>query len=218
MREWAIWSLIYPETCARCVRPIPPSAYIYCDHCWSGIPRAEREVDEALPKYVEMLHAGFAYSDGNFTRDVVHALKYDGHHPLAKQCAAHLLLTIPIQFWDESEIWAPVPLHWIRGNDRGFNQSELLARELASRLGHNPIKSLLKRIRHTPAQAGTGVRARAANVKNAFAINTHEEIPDRVLLIDDVVTTGATVSECARVLKLAGVQTIRVLSFAKAYQ
>jgi ComF family protein len=167
---------------------------------------------------VDRLHAGFAYTEGNFTRDVVHALKYEGHHPLAKQCAKHLLLTVPIQFWDENEVWVPVPLHWIRRGERGFNQSELIAREISTQLKFRSVKPLLKRIRHTPAQAGTGVRARAANVKNAFAINPNEEIPDRVLLIDDVVTTGATVSECARVLKMAGVQTIRVLSFAKAYQ
>jgi competence protein ComFC len=215
IREWSFWSLIYPSRCVYCTKEMPVSGILFCDACWAELPRAEKTPSEKLPRYVDRLHAGFAYRDGGITREIVHALKFDGHKSLAPKMTDFLIRTIPAGFLNSDDVLVPVPLHWLRLGDRSFNQSHLLCRELANRTGGS-VASLLKRTRNTPAQSGQGYRTRAQNVKDAFRFSFQNEAPKSVLLIDDVVTTGATVSECARVLKAGGVEQVRVLAFAKA--
>lgn len=188
---------------------------LFCDACWAELPRAEKTPSEKTPRHVDRLHAGFAYREGGITREIVHALKFDGHTSLAPKMADFLIRTLPPGFVQEDVVWTPVPLHWLRLGDRSFNQSMLLCRELTGRIG-GETQPLLKRTRNTPAQSGQGFRTRHQNVKGAFSYSFSEETPKSVLLIDDVVTTGATVSECARVLKNQGVERVQVLTFAKA--
>lgn len=215
LREWSFWSFIYPSQCAYCSKQLPASGVLFCDTCWAELPRAEKTPSERLPKHVDQLHAGFAFREGGFTREVVHALKFDGHVELAPRMIELLLRTLPAGFIHGEDVWVPVPLHWVRQGDRSFNQSLLLAKEMIRYTGGN-IRQLLKRTRNTPAQSGQGVRTRAENVRGAFSYNSIGEIPKSILLVDDVVTTGATVSECARVLKASGVERVRVLTFARA--
>ncbi|MBK6767094.1 MAG: ComF family protein [bacterium] len=125
-----------------------------------------------------------------------------------------LIRTLPDSFVDSEDAWVPVPLHWLRHGDRAFNQSHLLARSLVKHTGGS-VCPLLRRTRNTPAQSGQGYRLRAENVRGAFSVRRRQKLPRSVLLIDDVVTTGATVSECARVLKEAGIDRVRVLAFAR---
>jgi ComF family protein len=111
----------------------------------------------------------------------------------------------------------PVPLHAWRRYRRGYNQSELLARELA-RLIDVPMMNALTRVRHTTPQVELRKKQRRDNVRGAFAL--HEEVARRgekgsVLLIDDVCTTGATLGECARVLKSAGFAPVYALTLAR---
>ncbi len=149
------------------------------------------------------------------TREIVHSLKFDGAVELAPRMVEMMLRTIPIGFLNSDDVWVPVPLHWIRKGDRSFNQSHLLTRELCTHIG-GTISGLLKRVRNTPAQSGQGVRKRAHNVRGAFRCVKGKTVPDSIMLVDDVVTTGATVSECARVLKQSGVKQVRVLTFARS--
>jgi len=121
---------------------------------------------------------------------------------------------------DRGETWdciAAVPLHWRRRWGRGFNQSELLARRLAG-LSGVPFASLLKRVRATPAQAGLSSARRRRNLAGAFACRRQAASlqGQRILLIDDVMTTGSTLAACARVLKRAGAARVGVLTVARA--
>ena len=121
----------------------------------------------------------------------------------------------------EADIVAPVPLHRLRLLRRRFNQSAMLAQAIcraAEGLDLQFSPDLLLRRRHTPSQAGFNAAQRQRNVRNAFAVNLRriaqfEE--RRVLLVDDVFTTGATVSECARVLRRAGASAVDVLTLAR---
>ncbi|MBL0061927.1 MAG: ComF family protein [bacterium] len=214
-REWSFWSLVFPSRCVYCAKEMPASNILFCDRCWAELPRAEKTPTEKLPRYVDRVHAGFAYREGGITREIVHALKFDGHTSLVPKMADFLIRTIPAGYLNSDDVWTPVPLHWLRFGDRSFNQSLLLCRELTNRTG-GEIVPLLKRTRNTPAQSGQGFRTRAQNVKDAFRYSHKGEAPKSVLLIDDVVTTGATVSECARILKASGVEQVRVLAFARA--
>ena len=108
----------------------------------------------------------------------------------------------------------PVPLHWSRHRERGFNQAAELARPLARRLGL-PLWQAPRRVRRTPPQSGLAERARLRNLANAFAL--HGRAPYRsVLIVDDVITTGATVRQLGETLRRSGVEELAVVAVARA--
>ena len=113
------------------------------------------------------------------------------------------------------DVVCAVPLHESRLRERGFNQSELLAEVVAEAIGE-PVKPLLAKTRPTLPQVDLPAESRATNVRGAFEADLHEIIQGQtVLLIDDLFTTGATMMECARVLKRAGAEEVRVLTLAR---
>ena len=158
-----------------------------------------------------------AYSYGFYEdrlRDLIHVYKYDRVEPLAKPLGRLLALALPRD--RAFDVVVPMPLHWQKRWQRGFNQSALLAREVSRRTGF-PVARALRRVRNTQAQAGLTNAKRRANVSGAFrAIKPHAVRGKRVLLIDDVLTTGATASSCARALKLAGAAEVTLLTLARA--
>jgi ComF family protein len=113
----------------------------------------------------------------------------------------------------------PVPLHRTRLRSRGFNQALLLAYGISERFGVPLCYDNLARIRPTRPQVELTVRERAENVRGAFGLQRPGEVAERkVLLIDDVFTTGATMNECARVLKDAGAASVTVLTLARTLE
>ena len=116
------------------------------------------------------------------------------------------------QITGEGPVLCPVPLHWIRKFSRGFNQSEILAHAVGQRGWE--VRNLLRRVRWTGSQVGRHRRERLIGVKDAFAIRSEKEIPSHVILVDDLSTTGATLNECAKVLKNAGVKNVEGLVLA----
>jgi len=111
-----------------------------------------------------------------------------------------------------------VPLHVSRLRERGYNQAFELAKPVAGALGVPIARNGLARIRATPAQTGLDAAARRRNLRGAFAVPRGASLPKHIALFDDVVTTGATVRECARVLRRAGVERIDVWALARAPQ
>lgn len=111
-------------------------------------------------------------------------------------------------------IIVPVPLHPRRRRERGFNQAEVLAVALG-RLLDRPVRPLLRRVRYTTAQATLKADQRTKNIRDAFAIASLEKAPERVILVDDVITTGSTMAECAAVLRQHGVKQITAVALAK---
>jgi ComF family protein len=147
----------------------------------------------------------------------VHGLKFDGRRNLAGLLAP-LLAGAFFDVWDRSDFdyIAAVPLHPKRRRERGFNQSELLAQELAQRIAI-PYLQVLKRVRYTPPQVGLTDSQRKANIRHAFRCNNPQQIVKRrILLIDDVMTTGATVAGAAQTLIEAGAGSVSVLTAARA--
>ena len=130
--------------------------------------------------------------------------------PLAERLAARLV-DEPVGF----ELIVPVPLHWARRWRRGYNQAELLARAVARATGRPVACGALRRARATPSQTGRSREERVASVRGAFRAGRQsiEGVP--LLLIDDVVTTGATLAECARVLNAAGARRVDAAAVAR---
>ncbi len=151
---------------------------------------------------------------------MVHALKYGGWKELAREMGAEMALQCLGAALD-SEIAAvlPVPLSGTRLRDRGFNQAELLAAVVAERKQLPLLTDLLVRRLHTRRQVRLAPRERLANVSGAFAVQrvgTDLLADAHVLLVDDVLTTAATVQECVRALCEAGARAVSVVTFARA--
>jgi ComF family protein len=146
-------------------------------------------------------------------RQLIHLFKYKRMKPLAKELSAQLARALPRD--QRFDIVVPMPLHWRRHWQRGFNQSELLARATARRSGIRMVNAV-RRTRATATQAGLSNAKRRENVAGAFRVKNRGLVEGlRILLIDDVMTTGATASACALALKRAGAKSVSLLALAR---
>jgi ComF family protein len=203
--------------CERCLAGTQPlQAEYYCVACRA--PFVNRyPLDEAgLCALCRLGLQGFdaVYSYGSYEgslRTLIHVLKYEGVRPLAGPLAQLLLGAIPRQASFDAIV--PMPLHWRKQWQRRFNQAELVAREVA-RAWNIPVVKAVKRRKATAPQAGLTNAGRRANVRGAF-VATRRLDGMRVLLIDDVLTTGATASACARALKRAGAAQVALGAVAR---
>ncbi len=201
--------------CWRAVPPIPPPWCARCGdalHPWRPVDPLCVRCRRRQPAFVLARSAGV--HDGSL-RAVVHAFKYDRRRVLAEPLGA-LMRAAGSDVLAGADAVVPVPLHPWRALERGFNQADDLAREL--RL---PVWRVLRRTRHGPPQAGLPAARRHGNVRQAFALRRwpparHALRNAAVVLVDDVMTTGATAGACARVLLDAGVRNVRVLTVARA--
>ena len=203
-RCWASMTFFAPPWCAVCGLPFPHpmGEGAICGACASRPPSWDRarsvlRYDRHSRRLVLMLkHADQTHLVGAFGR-WMHRV---GHEMLA-----------------DADLLVPVPLHWTRLFGRRFNQAALLARAIRAAGGPPVGPDWLVRSRRTPSQGLMGPAARARNVHGAFALRRGRSVEGkRVVLIDDVLTTGATAEECARVLRRAGADYVGVLVLARA--
>jgi ComF family protein len=152
-------------------------------------------------------------------RDLIHLLKYDNVLPAAPVLGEKLAEAITqLQFdRDDPPLLVPVPLHKSKRSERGFNQADLIVRAAAKHLPPGfEIAPVLKRQRATHSQVGLTREERIANLRDAFRVIAPERVKGRtVIVVDDVMTTGSTVSECARVLKKAGAERVWAATVAR---
>ena len=146
-------------------------------------------------------------------RKLVHLFKYQRIATLAEPLGQLLVAALPRG--ERFDVIVPLPLHWWRRYRRGFNQAALLAKPISRATGW-PVEPLLRRVKNTPAQAGLTRAARRRNVAGAFRAASAERLRgQRVLLIDDVLTTGATAAAAAATLRRAGAARVAVLTLAR---
>lgn len=148
-------------------------------------------------------------------REAIHQLKYQNLRalavPLAKMLREYLIAS-PL----DVDVLVPVPLHRKRLRERGYNQAKLLAQELTKLINKPVVDDILVRRRHTPPQARTTtLEERTRNIAGAFACRDHSLRDSRVLLIDDVATSGVTLNACAAVLKANGAAAVWGLVMAR---
>ena len=203
---WSDFSAVRGPVCPSCGRPFgSPEALSYspgheCITCRSSPPR-----------YDQALAAGLF--EGSL-REAIHVYKYRPvrslGEPLARWMAAQVRLTASL------DTVMPIPLHRKRLRLRGFNQALLLAQGAAERFDLPLVYDNLVRVRSTRPQVELSGLERIANVRGAFHLVRPDSVADkRVLLVDDVYTTGATMNECAKVLKDAGAAAVIVLTLAR---
>ena len=222
-----------PQLCAACREPVDGAGL--CPACWS-------KLSFIAPPYCERLGIPFPFDGGpgllsmeaiadppayqraraavrydDIAKTLVHALKYGDRLDLAPTMGRWMAHAGQALLADADAL-VPVPLHWRRLWARRFNQSALLAEIIAKASRRTVAHGALKRVKATPQQVGLGKSERAENVQGAFRVPAEgkaEVIGRKLVLIDDVLTSGATVDACARALLRAGAASIDVLVFAR---
>jgi ComF family protein len=214
-RRCAVCGSFEDFLCHQCEEGLPQAAPPRCIVCWqphagSGVCQRCQQESPAF----EGLRSPYVFQGG--ARELVHALKYDHQTALATLMASLLSRYLLYGIRLPADILIPVPLYPRRKRVRGYNQSALLARELGHRVGLPVEERTLVRERNTPSQAERlSAKERRMNVAGAFAYRGQGLQGQRVLLIDDVATTGATLDACARVLRQAGAASVWALTFAR---
>lgn len=200
--SWSRLSFIAGPVCERC--GAPRGSWLDDDVCGDCT---------MCPPVWGRARAALAY--GPVARELVLSLKRGGRRDSLPAFAGWMALAAP--FAAEADLIAPTPLHWTRLVTRGFNQSVWLAAAFARRVGIPLAPDLLTRRRRTPSQAGFGPEARHGNVAGAFSAGRRAR-GRRVVLVDDVFTTGATVAACSRALLEAGAASVDVVTLARVVQ
>ncbi len=235
--DWKLLDLVFPPRCTGCRRA---GAWI-CDSCWSSVswlaasvcPRCEQpsangdlclrcrsprragattvsaSQGAGLPQAPSIAFRAVARFEGS-ARQAIHELKYSAHYDIATVLGP-LMATRVMDV--VGAVLVPVPLHPSRRRERGYNQSELLARRIRAVLGCSLLTNRLRRRRNTGDQVALDALGRWANVGDAFEWRG-KPIDAPILLIDDVSTTGATLNACAAALQASGMTDIRGLVFA----
>ena len=222
-----------PTLCVCCREPVDGEGV--CAECWSklsfiappfcprlGIPFVYDPGPELLsmeaianPPAYRRARAAVRYED--VARTLVHSLKYQDRTDLAPAMGRWMARSGQ-ELLREADVLVPVPLHWRRGWSRRYNQSGVLARVISHQTGVKLASEALRRIRATEQQIGLSRSQRASNVQGAFKVATDRTADiegRRVILVDDVLTSGATADACARALLRAKASQVDVLVFAR---
>jgi ComF family protein len=203
---WAAQIFIAPPFCQRCGTPLQsehPIAELTCSVCFAHPPRYGRA--RAVLQY------------GDAARKMILGFKH-ADRTQAAPAFANWMVRAGAELLRDTDVVAPVPLHYRRLLYRKYNQAAMLAVGIAKGADKPVVVDLLKRLRATPSQAGLNAKERRRNVARSISINparAHKVRGQNVLLIDDVLTTGATVDACIRALKAAGARKVDVLTLAR---
>jgi ComF family protein len=229
--------LLFPSFCRLCREPLDePGERVVCGECLALLApregaccaRCGRFLDTPAedPLCARCLGRAPAYAVhrscgayGGTLKDVILLFKYRRYAPLSRPLAlyAEACLGADARLWPGADGLVPVPLHPARRRERGFNQSRLLARDLARLRNVEVLDGCLIKTRNAPAQAGLRAAERERNVRSAYAVRRPGRVRGKTLvLVDDVTTTGATLRECARVLMAAGAKEVRAITLAQA--
>ena len=223
-----------PPLCPACRDVVGESAGL-CAACWSKLSPIERPFCERLgipfvydpgpgilsmqaiadPPAYTRARAAVRYDD--VARALVHALKYADRLDLAPTMG-NWMARAGRELLADADAIVPVPLHWRRSWARRFNQSAALSKIISERSGIPVVFEALKRVKATPQQVGLSKSERALNVQGAFRVSPAGKVDvsrRRIVLVDDVLTSGATVDACARALLRAGARQVDVLTFAR---
>ncbi len=227
--------LLLPPCCVACGEPVGAHGSV-CSRCWAGLdflaepccarcghPFEHDSGPDSLcglclraPPVYGRARAALRYDDGS--RPLVLGFKHRDRTELAPALARWMAGGPGGALLNEADLLVPVPLHWTRLFARRFNQSAVLARALGRQSSIEVLPDLLVRTRRTPSQGRLGRDERRRNVRRAFALHPRHAARAegrRVLLVDDVLTTGATVEACTAVLLAGGAASVDVLTLAR---
>ncbi len=215
VHDWVVepvLSFVAPAQCLICGEPLIQGHKVICPTCSGSLPLLdpaflENLRDEIEQPYFDDLIVCHPF-DATFQK-LIHLLKYQRQQSIADLFGETLAQFVPLNF----DFVTAVPLNAVRQKERGYNQCELIAKSLSNITRIPLTTNLLKRVRNTQSQTMLSREERKQNVKNAFKVQGEVE-GTRILLIDDVITTGSTLNECAKELKKNGAAWVTAAALA----
>ena len=223
-----LMDILLPRTCCVCGRRLSMKEQILCNDCNKAMPRTHHTDDtrgntmaqlfwHLIP--IEHAVALFYYKSSTKTASIIYKLKYDDRPDIGEYMGRKLAQELDsTNILQDIDVIVPVPLTQHRRRKRGYNQSERIAHGIACECGKPVLADVLMRTNFTESQTSKDRWQRISNVINVFVCQHPEDIKDKhVLLVDDVVTTGATTRECSEKLVQSGARSISIVSlgFAK---
>ena len=222
---YSLLDFFLPQYCAGCNKKLIPGELQVCNSCFSKILIADPEwIDSEFDRkfksagYINDILAPYVFESESKLQHIIHSVKYDKRFRTGILLGNKLAETslLKINSW-EIDIIIPVPLHHLKKAERGFNQSEFIAKGLSISSAIPYSNKIIKRTRFTESQTKLDLNERERNVSGAFKVKDKKRIADKnILIVDDVITTGATVNECAKVLEENGASKIYACSVAIA--
>lgn len=218
-----LFDFFLPRFCPGCNKKLLYDENPVCIDCLSSIliadeVRLQNEYDRKFSseKIIEDFYARYVFETDKTLQHVIHALKYKKQFKLGTFLGEILSEGIKRLNW-QIDMIVPVPIHHLKKAERGYNQSDYIVKGLSKSLNISYSTKLLKRTRLTESQTHLHIDERAKNVANAFKVrNAKKIIGKNILLVDDVITTGATTQECGRALVNGGAKTVYACSIAIA--
>jgi ComF family protein len=222
----SIVDFVYIPQCATCHGTLSSGEFYICTKCWDDFARvvATETVIQSIEEkfigdeWIGKISSVFLFEQDERVRTAVHLLKYNDAEKIADKFGIFIARKITEDaVLSQSDVIVPVPLHPARKRERGYNQSELIARKISEELGIECEVRFLKRTRQTQTQTLFDYEDRRKNIEGAFSADPrflHVVKNKAILLVDDVITTGSTIKECARVLKENGAAEVYGVSAA----
>jgi ComF family protein len=229
--------LLFPSFCRLCSRPLGrPGEKIVCQDCFGRLEARRGPVCLCCGRFFEgagedhicrrcldrppsfSVHRSCGRYEG-VLKDLILLFKYRKFSVLGRGLASYAVESLGADeaLWQDADFLVPVPLHAARKRERGFNQSHVLARELARIKGMRLLSGCLVKIKNVAPQTSLEGAGREDNVRGAYAARRPSKIEGKiVVLVDDVFTTGSTLRECGLVLRAAGARDVRGLTLAQA--
>ncbi len=214
--------VLFPASCAGCNRALARSEEVICTNCLTRLPRFDdsQELENRLAGRIPVAAiAGYLkYETGGLTQRLLHRLKYRGQRQIGLILGTQFGAWLRQQpFWQEVEAIIPLPLHPTKEKKRGYNQSALLAQGISDATGLPVLIDVVQRLRPSASQTRKSREERWLNVAGIFAVKDGTAMAGRhVLLVDDVLTTGATLEACGQTLLEAGAEKLSLAVLAVA--
>jgi len=214
-----LFNLLYPQDCLLCggrIRELTVSPV--CGDCIEKIRiNPEASYIEGKTENFAFDRAFYATTYDEAVKKCVCSFKYGGRPQMARPLGKLMCdFALSSMADEEIDMIVPVPLHPVKLRERQFNQSELLAAILAEKINKSVVRDRVKRVRYTAPQTELNRDQRARNVRGAFLVGKNADFKEKaVLLVDDVLTTGATLHECAKAIKDAGAKKVVALALAR---
>ena len=220
-----LFDFILPRFCCSCKTRLSIKQDTMCDNCLSKIQRStpsrlQREYERKFlaNKIISEFYSPFVFEKDKELQHAIHALKYDKRFPVGVFLGKVLATEIKSSKTNWNfDLIIPIPLHQLKKAERGYNQAYYIAKGVGSKLKVRVSDRAVKRIKYTQSQTTMNLNEREENISGAFKIRNQKTVRGKnILLVDDVITTGATISECGKVLLEAGATKIYAASIAIA--
>lgn len=220
------FDLVYPQACSACGEGLVKGEHVVCTTCLTDLPYLNTHIQPYEPlemKFQGRLTIDFSlaylkFIKGGKVQNLLHRLKYEGRGEVGiflGRCFGDSLKKVG--YAERTDLIVPVPVHPSKLKKRGYNQAEMFAKGLSEGLGVPYESHILRRLKKSKSQTQKGKSERLTDIEGAFSVLQADKIVSkRILLVDDIITTGATVEVCTSVLKEAGCKSVGLAAIAVA--